>query len=82
MYAGAQHTCDNLWTLKVLVRVDIAGGQSQVEAQDDQKEICSSPHNFGSLRESHQKQMITGRDKHILPSRSQTCHGLISDRRP
>ena len=63
---GGLHTCDNLWALKVLVRMNIAGGQSQVETQKDQKEICSSPHIWEAYEVLTKKQM-TGRD-------NMSCH--------
>jgi hypothetical protein len=39
-----RHASDNLWALKVLIGVEIAGRQGEVKAHKDQKQIDSSPH--------------------------------------
>lgn len=38
------HTCDDLGALKVLIGVEIAGGQGEVEADQDEQEVGSPPH--------------------------------------
>lgn len=59
VYRG-QHTCDNLWSLKVLIWVDVAGRQSQVEAQNNQKEVDSSPHSWRPTKFSPKADYKTG----------------------
>jgi hypothetical protein len=39
-----RHASDNLWALKVFIRVEIAGRQGEVKANKNQKQIDSSPH--------------------------------------
>lgn len=37
-------TCDDLWTLEVLVGVQIAGRQSEPQPDDQEKQVCAAPH--------------------------------------
>lgn len=37
-------TCDDLWTLEVLVGVQIAGRQGKPQPDDQEEKVCAAPH--------------------------------------
>lgn len=39
-------TSNDLWALKVLVGVQIAGLESKVQTDEDQEEVCAPPHGW------------------------------------
>lgn len=44
----SRHTCYNLWALKILVGMDVAGPERKVDAHAEQQQVATAPHHVDS----------------------------------